>query len=40
MDSHAADELVKILLPGKYDESPNKGRDLSNVQFKDASFLQ
>ena len=37
MDAQATAEL---LLPGKYDNSPNKDRSLSNVKFSDVAHLQ
>lgn len=37
MDAQAAADL---LLPGKYDNSPNKDRSLSNVKFADVNHLQ
>ena len=37
MDAQAVSDL---LLPGKYDNSPNKDRSLSNVTFADVSHLQ
>ena len=33
MDANSAENLANILLPGKYDGSPNKDRSLLNVQF-------
>lgn len=41
MDSNtAASNIADAILPGKYDNSENKDRDMSNVKFSDVTQLQ